>query len=94
MKVGQQIAHIPTHANGDVGHDDTEFGFVTSQSTDGTHFCRYWSKHAPLILRTQSCSEKTYDTNLIKYSDVFPQILIDEELERLGYTAKCKHRGG
>ena len=28
--MGQQIAYVPTHANGDINHRDVQFGFVTS----------------------------------------------------------------
>ena len=42
---GDQIAYVPYHADGDIGHEDVEFGFVTSSKTvsTGTYvFCRYW----------------------------------------------------
>lgn len=50
MKIGTQVAYLPTHADGDVTHPDVEFGFVTSARGEA-HFCRYWRKGQPGVLR-------------------------------------------
>jgi hypothetical protein len=68
MKSGTQIAHIPNHANGDIHHPDVEFGFVVSENKDKTaHFCRYWYKNYPTVLRIRANSELTPNENLVKY---------------------------
>lgn len=82
MKTGTQIAYIPTHANGDLTHPDTEFGFVTSRcpapGTDA-YFCRYWLKHEPGNLRTRANSENTPFDSLREVQSV-PQFVVDAML--------------
>ncbi|MCJ7813721.1 hypothetical protein MUP95_10450 [bacterium] len=63
FKRGEQIAYIPTHAEGNVDHPDTEFGFVTKDSGDKGVFCRYFYKNG--TLRTVSCSELTPREKLV-----------------------------
>ncbi len=69
MKPGTQIAYIPVHAHGGLAHPDVEFGFVTSKKGD-VHFCRYWRKGDPGVLRTVANSEATPTAMLIKYVTV------------------------
>jgi hypothetical protein len=57
-KLGDQIAYVPTHAEGNLKHPDVEFGFVTKDLGEDC-FCRYWSKYSKGELRTKSCSERT-----------------------------------
>ena len=71
MKKGTQIAYIPHHAEGDIGHKDVEFGFVTSESKGGTsHFCRYWAKGKPGELRTVANSEMTPNACIVEHESV------------------------
>lgn len=61
------IAYIPIHANGDITHQDVEFGFVTTVEDDRV-FCRYWAKgEIGTRLRTTSCSECTPIDRLRKH---------------------------
>ncbi len=62
---GDQIAYIPSHAEGDIRHKDVEFGFVTSVN-EMTVFCRYWNKYCPGLLRTTANSEATPRSCLIR----------------------------
>jgi hypothetical protein len=59
MEVGNQIAYIPTHAEGDINHPDVEFGFITGFNSQGDPFCRYWRKGEVGVLRTTANSECT-----------------------------------
>ena len=54
---GTQIAYIPSHAKGKIGHKDVQFGFVTSKTQNGA-FCRYFRKDGK-ALRTTANSELT-----------------------------------
>lgn len=81
MKRGDQIAYIPTHAEGDVAHPDVEFGFVTGVGKLCV-FCRYWSKFSPGELRTKAGSESTPMANLLLYTSQ-PQKFVDDLLEKL-----------
>jgi hypothetical protein len=77
MKPGTQIAYIPEHADGDITHGDVEFGFVTSERADGAvHFCRYWVRKQPGVLRTRANSEATPTSNLREWRSV-----LDSEVE-------------
>jgi len=58
LRRGTQVAYIPTHANGHLGHKDVEYGFVTSV-TSTFAFCRYWRKGKLGVLRTRFNSEAT-----------------------------------
>ena len=71
---GEQIAYIPTHAEGDITHPDVEIGFVTSQHGD-TVWCRYWRKNHPGELRTVSNSEGTPIDMLVHYQSVEPDVI-------------------
>lgn len=55
LKPGTQIIYIPMHAKGDENHPDVEEGFVTTHrpGSDAV-YCRYWSKHYPGELRTNT----------------------------------------
>ena len=87
MDIGTQIAYIPNHAEGEITHPDTEFGFVTSWNEDPANvFCRFWAKGWPGTLRTTSCSESTPKANLVEHESVF-QERVEEELIRLGYKS-------
>lgn len=59
MKIGDQIAYIPMHADGDINHPDVEFGFITGFNSAGDPFCRYWRKGQIGALRTTANSECT-----------------------------------
>lgn len=72
---GTQIVYVPSHANGDVNHQDCETGFVMAVRGD-VAFCRYWSKTAPNKLRTEANSERTpIDMLLVK--DTRNQVVVD-----------------
>jgi len=75
MKPGTQIAYIPAHANGDPRHSDVEFGFVMSEGR-GIHFCRYWKRGEPGMLRTAANSEATPTEYLVPHYSV-PQDQVD-----------------
>jgi hypothetical protein len=81
IKRGMQIAYIPRHAEGDIGHPDVEFGFVTS-IRGGFAFCRYWSKRHPGQLRTTANSEAT-PLSLITPHISQPQSKIDKLLDTM-----------
>lgn len=70
FKQGTQIAYIPDHAEGDIFHDDVEFGFVMNQAGKRSVFCRYWIKGLPGVLRTAANSEATPVENIIKHISV------------------------
>jgi hypothetical protein len=77
MKPGTQIAYIPTHAEGNLAHPDTEFGFVMSRApADDAYFCRFWNRHEPGNLRTRSCSELCPFEALREVESV-PQFVVD-----------------
>ena len=78
---GDQIAYIPTHAEGDIRHKDVEFGFVTSVNKESV-FCRYWGKTYPTRFRTRSCSEATRRENLVKRI-TRSQELVNEQLVKI-----------
>lgn len=88
FKRGTQVIYVPLHAGDDVGHRDCERGFVTSirknERTDGGWlvFCRYWSRHDPVELRTMSCSEGTPIARLV-IRDTLPQSVVDRQLARI-----------
>jgi len=84
MKQGTQIVCIPDHADGNILHEDCEFGFVWKQhpSTDEpAHFCRYWRKNKLGELRTVANSdEDRYATDAEILSHVHslpPQEVVD-----------------
>lgn len=79
---GQQIAYVPTHAEGDLQHPDVEFGFVFSDRGGDSVFCRYWRKGHLGQLRTVANSELTPRDMLVAYVSV-PQEYIDVALERI-----------
>jgi hypothetical protein len=80
MKPGTQIAYIPDHAkSAGLTHPDVELGFVTSER-DSSHFCRYWRKGQPGLLRTVANSELTSNRDLVEISTV-PQGLVDALVE-------------
>lgn len=65
-----QVAYIPTHANGDIDHPDVEYGFVAKDDpTQGNVFVRYWAKDAiGSRLRTLANSEATPRGNLVEHT--------------------------
>ena len=81
FNVGDQVAYIPRHANGDLTHPDVEFGFVTGVKGD-TVFCRYFYRSGKL--RTVSNSEGAYKDDLIQHTHM-PQERVDIMLRQLGY---------
>lgn len=81
-KPGTQIAYIPDHAEGDILHDDVEFGFVTSQAGKRSVFCRYWIKGLPGVLRTVANSEATPIENLVECISV-NQYVVEQTIKRI-----------
>ena len=70
-RIGDQIAYVPMHAEGDLHHPDTEYGFVTSVKVDNAlAFCRYWHKGNPGKLRTTLNSEATSLDHLVTVDSV------------------------
>ena len=81
FKRGDQVAYIPTHAEGNIDHPDVEFGFVT-YARDDTIFCRYWRRRELGVLRTRANSEGTPINNLVHHQSVM-QGRIDNSLTRM-----------
>jgi len=82
LKRGVQIVKIPSHAEGDINHLDCEAGFIVLLFEDNeTAFCRYWSRQAAGVLRTQSGSEVTPISNLV-ICDRVPQTWVEAALEK------------
>ncbi len=71
LKMLDQVAYIPHHAQGDITHKDVEFGFVSSDLGDLEHptvFVRYWRKgQNGIALRTTANSEATPRECLVKH---------------------------
>jgi hypothetical protein len=86
MNPGTQIAYIPTHANGDLAHPDVEFGFVVSER-DNIHFCRYWRRSDPGVLRTVANSEATPTDMLIEHMSV-NQYIVNRTLAKVTALAE------
>ena len=63
-KIGTQIVYVPNHANGDIHHEASDRGFVTSANPEGA-FCRFWSKQNSRELRTTANSEFCKYENLV-----------------------------
>jgi hypothetical protein len=81
MEVGNQIAYIPTHAEGDIDHPDVEFGFITGFNSQGDPFCRYWRKGEVGVLRTTANSECTPIDMVIEHWSV-PQSRVDGFIQK------------
>ena len=82
FKVAQQVAYIPPHAEFDVQHPDTEYGFVT-RVEDGIIpvWVRFWVKGKEGIeLRTKSNSEKCYPNSLVSHESC-TQYKVDEAMK-------------
>jgi hypothetical protein len=61
-----QIAYVPLHAEGDLSHENVEFGFIVSGKLNGNSYrCRYWSQTNPNELRTKANSEITYEWSIV-----------------------------
>lgn len=73
---GDQIAYIPLHAGGDIGHPDVKFGFVMGPAGTDSYFCRYWREGEPGVLRTVANSESTPAGMLVPHYSV-PQVQVD-----------------
>ena len=82
LKQGTQIAYIPDHAEGDIFHDDVEFGFVMSQAGKRSVFCRYWRDGEPGILRTVANSEATPIENLVEHKSVH-QGIVEQTIKQI-----------
>ena len=76
MKTGTQVACVPHHANGDLTHPDVEFGFVMCEAGEHDHFCRYWKKDKPGVLRTVANSERTPNDCLVEYKSVDQTVVV------------------
>ena len=74
FKEGDQVAYVPTHAQGDLRHPDVEFGFVMEDR--GEHcFCRYFKRGGTPgkpPLRTVANSESTPKSMLRRHYHSFP----------------------
>lgn len=81
LKRGTQIIYVPAHADGSIGHRDSERGFVTSVLIYNA-FCRYWSKILPGELRTKSNSELTPVERLV-IKDTVPQGEVEKQLAEI-----------
>lgn len=80
---GDQVAYVPTHADGDLKHPDVEFGFVTSMRPAGdAAFCRYWRRGHLGELRTVANSECTPVDLLVPHQSV-SQTIVDDVLRQL-----------
>lgn len=89
MKAGTQIAYIPLQArtlnpSDAAKHPDTEFGFVTSEGK-GIHFCRYWQKQKPGVLRTTANSKATPNDRIMQYISV-PHSHIERTLKQIAQS--------
>ncbi len=62
LKRGTQIIYVPSHANGDIHHEDCERGFVITDKGESV-FCRYFNKDKSL--RNIANSESTSKTDLV-----------------------------
>ena len=62
LKRGTQIVYVPNHADGDLKHEDCEYGFVITDKGESA-FCRYFLKDKSL--RTVANSELTPKDMLI-----------------------------
>lgn len=74
LKQGTQIAYVPNYADGDIGHPDVQFGFVSSVVDSGAH-CRYWQNKKYQTesfpeLRTKANSELTPFDNILIWDSV------------------------
>lgn len=77
FSIGDQIAYIPNHADGDIRHPDVELGFITSiiAASKTTYFCRFWNKGEPGILRTTANSEPCDSETIVKHPSVSQKIV-------------------
>ena len=65
--VGDQIAYLPTHVEGEIEHSDVEFGFITTiNERHRRAWCRFFF-HGTTELRTVSNSEVVGLESLLKY---------------------------
>lgn len=83
LKVGTQILYIPNHADGNIFHNDVEYGFVTSIAPSlNIVYCRYFFKNSN-ELRTMANSEAASIENIYigQYCD---QSEIDSIVRELG----------
>ncbi len=102
LKVGTQIVYVPSHANGNINHQDCEAGFIMNItdyfSENARYFCRYWSKFERHRLRTISTSELTPVTCLVvkktrdqKIIDKLVKLLRDGYPEHIPREQKGKY---
>ena len=79
-----QIAYIPDHADGDINHEDVEFGFIVNTSCmPNMVFCRYWHNKKDCLdgLRTTANSEIT-PTRLIVHFESVNNKLIEDVIKK------------
>ena len=81
---GDQIAYVPSHANGDMDHPDVDYGFVynVNKYDKNLYFCRYWSKYEKGELRTKANSESTHARDLRLWWSV-PQGDVNKTIEEI-----------
>ena len=84
FKQGDQIAYVPSHANGDMSHPDVDYGFVMNPNPYDKElfFCRYWSKFIKGELRTKANSEATHVRDLQLHQSV-PQEDVNLMIRRI-----------
>lgn len=95
LKVGEQIACVPDHADGDINHPAVENGFVTSNEDDAA-FCRYFYRveegysgfHSP-PLRTRANSELTSKRHLRRHQHT-DQHYVNGICEALDYKSEVR----
>ncbi|MDZ7697913.1 MAG: hypothetical protein U5R49_13640 [Deltaproteobacteria bacterium] len=82
MRPGTQIVYMPDQAKGDLNHSDVMFGFVVAHKGEFFHWCHFWSKNKPEILRTRKSPDMVPNDNLIRKKTV-PQKQVDEMMAKL-----------
>lgn len=82
LTIGTQVAYIPDHAEGKIGHEAVEFGFIYRHAPDDdAAYCKYWRQDLK-GLRTVAGSELTQARHLITHTCV-PVGQVQEALDQL-----------
>lgn len=79
LRRGTQIVYIPNHAQGDIEHNDVEYGFV-EEPGETVARCRYWRQGSKGTLRTIANGEVTPVANL-RAHDSIDQVIVDKWLK-------------
>ncbi len=75
LERGTQIIYVPSHAEGDMEHEDCECGFVVTDKGDSV-FCRYFSKLYPPCCNTTSGNELIGDLRTVANSESTPKDML------------------